>query len=100
MSKPQHQRTRKTAQVDEGDPLSESRRDSMRRQLLSGRRTPRAGFLPGAQHPYDEITIPGHVCEVCFDAPATRLQPAPGGGEMGVCEACAAPGAQKECRSC
>jgi hypothetical protein len=35
---------------------------------------------------------PGHLCEVCLDAPAIALQPAPGGGEMGVCVACAAAG--------
>lgn len=33
---------------------------------------------------------PGFVCETCFDAPATIVQPAPWGGEMGVCAACAA----------
>jgi hypothetical protein len=30
----------------------------------------------------------GHICEHCFDAPAVLVQPAPWGGEMGVCEAC------------
>lgn len=32
--------------------------------------------------------LPGHLCEVCLDAPAVALQPAPWGGEMGVCETC------------
>ena len=31
--------------------------------------------------------MPGHLCEVCLDVPATRLQPAPWGREMGVCAA-------------
>ena len=31
----------------------------------------------------------GHLCEQCLDAPATLLQPAPWGGEMGVCTLCA-----------
>jgi hypothetical protein len=30
----------------------------------------------------------GHMCEHCFDAPAVLVQPAPWGGEMGVCGAC------------
>ena len=30
----------------------------------------------------------GHICEHCFDAPAVLVQPAPWGGEMGVCVAC------------
>ena len=30
----------------------------------------------------------GHICEYCFDAPAVLVQPAPWGGEMGVCGAC------------
>jgi len=34
--------------------------------------------------------IPGHLCEQCLDAPAVQFQPAPWGGEMGVCLACAA----------
>jgi len=68
-------------------------RNPMRRQLTSGRRIPTAALLPGAQRPCAETALPGHLCEVCLDAPATRLQPAPWGGEMGVCDTCAAPGA-------
>jgi hypothetical protein len=30
----------------------------------------------------------GYICEHCFDAPAVLMQPAPWGGEMGVCVAC------------
>lgn len=29
-------------------------------------------------------------CQICLDAHAVQLQPAPWGGEMGVCAACAA----------
>jgi len=32
--------------------------------------------------------LPGYLCEQCQDAPAVLLQPAPGGGERGVCTAC------------
>ena len=74
--------------------MSEPMSDPMRRQRTSGRRIPTAALLPGAQPPSTETFIPGHLCESCLDAPATRLQPAPWGGEMGVCETCAAPGAE------
>jgi hypothetical protein len=30
----------------------------------------------------------GYICERCLDAPALVVQPAPWGGEMGVCAAC------------
>jgi hypothetical protein len=33
--------------------------------------------------------MPGHLCEGCLDAPAVAVAPAPWGGEMGVCAACA-----------
>ena len=33
--------------------------------------------------------MPGHLCEVCLDAPAVVFVPAPWGGEMGSCAACA-----------
>ena len=39
----------------------------------------------------DQGSLPrlvGHICEQCWDAPAIMLQPAPWGGEMGVCGAC------------
>lgn len=35
---------------------------------------------------------PGSICETCFDAPATRLGPAPWGGEMELCAPCAGNG--------
>src|SRR5262249_40387296 len=70
------------------DGMSEPMRDPMRRQLTSGRRITPAALLPGAQSSSTETSIPGHLCEVCLDAPAARLQPAPWGGEMGVCAAC------------
>jgi hypothetical protein len=71
--------------------MSEPMRTPMRRQLTSGRRSTAAAVLPGVQGPSDETPIPGHLCEVCLDAPATGLQSAPWGGEMGVCAACAGP---------
>ena len=61
----------------------------MRRQRTSGRRIPTAALLPGAQRPSTETSIPGHLCEVCLDAPAVAFVPAPWGGEMGICAACA-----------
>src|SRR5262244_2549720 len=33
------------------------------------------------------MLLVGHICEHCFDAPAVLVQPAPWGGEMGVCGA-------------
>jgi hypothetical protein len=68
--------------------MSEPMRDPMQRQLTSGRRITAYALLPGAQRPPHETPIPGHLCEVCLDAPAVHLRPAPWGGEMGVCEAC------------
>jgi len=76
--------------------MSEPRKAPMQRPLLSGRRIPAAALLPGAPRPRNETPMPGHLCEVCLDAPATCLQPAPWGGEMGVCETCAVPGAKAE----
>ena len=35
--------------------------------------------------------LPGYLCERCQDAPAVQWQPAPWGGEMGVCTACRTP---------
>ena len=34
--------------------------------------------------------LPGYLCEQCQDASAVQWQAAPWGGEMGVCQACAA----------
>jgi hypothetical protein len=68
--------------------MSEPMRAPMRRQLTSGRRIT-AALLPGEPHPSTEMSIPGHLCEVCLDAPAVAFVPAPWGGEMGVCAACA-----------
>ena len=60
----------------------------MRRQLTSGQRN-MAALLPEAQRSSNERPMPGHLCEVCLDAPAVAFVPAPWGGEMGVCAACA-----------
>ena len=68
--------------------MSEPMRDPMQRQLTSGRRSI-AALLPEAPRPSTETSIPGHLCEVCLDAPAVAFVPAPWGGEMGVCAACA-----------
>jgi hypothetical protein len=38
--------------------------------------------------PLVERILPGHLCEVCLDAPAERLTPAPWGGDMGICLEC------------
>lgn len=32
--------------------------------------------------------LPGSICEVCLDAPATGIIAAEWGGDMGICEAC------------
>ena len=68
--------------------MSEPMSDPMRRQRTSGQRITPAALLPGAPSASPETSIPGHLCEVCLDAPAVGLQPAPWGGEMGVCAAC------------
>jgi hypothetical protein len=60
----------------------------MRRHLTCGRRITAYALLAGPQRPRQETPIPGHLCEVCLDAPAVHCRPAPWGGEMGVCEAC------------
>jgi hypothetical protein len=59
----------------------------MRRQFTSGQRTI-AALLPEAQRASHESPMPGHLCEVCLDAPAVAFVPAPWGGEMGICTAC------------
>jgi len=69
--------------------MSESMSDPMQRQLTSGRRSTPAALLPGEPRPSTETSIPGHLCEVCLDAPAVAFVPAPWGGEMGICAACA-----------
>lgn len=68
--------------------MSEPMREPMRRQLTSGRRRV-AALLPEVPRPCTESPMPGHLCEVCLDAPAVAVMPAPWGGEMGVCAACA-----------
>ena len=45
--------------------------------------TLRAARAHGARPP-----LMGYLCERCLDAPALGGQPAPWGGEMGVCAAC------------
>lgn len=34
------------------------------------------------------VVPPGSLCEVCLDAMAVSFQPAPWGGEMGICMVC------------
>jgi hypothetical protein len=68
--------------------MSEPTIDPRRLQRPSGRRVPAYIMLPGVQRANTEPPIPGHLCEVCLDAPAVHLRPAPWGGEMGVCETC------------
>jgi hypothetical protein len=41
-----------------------------------------------ARHQRADTRLVGHICEHCFDAPAVLVQPAPWGGEIGVCAAC------------
>jgi hypothetical protein len=79
------------------DGMSKPMRDPMQRQLTSGRRSI-AALLPGEPRPSTETSLPGHLCEVCLDAPAVHLRPASWGGEMGVCEACHGREACQACR--
>ena len=53
-----------------------------------GESAPRPALPPGPHLVLDRPAHPGFICEVCFDAPAVALQPAPEGGERGVCEDC------------
>lgn len=41
-------------------------------------------------------SLAGYLCEVCLDAPAVQLQPAPWGGDMGVCRTCASGAPEEE----
>jgi hypothetical protein len=68
--------------------MSEPMSDPRCLQRTSGQRVTAYALLPGAPRTSPEPPIPGHLCEVCLDAPAVALQPASWGGEMGVCEAC------------
>ena len=52
------------------------------RRLLGGPAQPRHPTHP---------PLPGYLCERCQDAPAVQWQPAPEGGEKGVCMACSLP---------
>jgi hypothetical protein len=69
--------------------MREPMSDPIRRQLTSARRITPAALPPGAPRASTETSIPGHLCEVCLDAPAVAFVLAPWGGEMGVCAACA-----------
>jgi hypothetical protein len=66
-----------------------------RRTWAAARRPPEAARRPHQADPPQRAhglppCPPGHLCEGCLDAPAVGLQPAPWGGEMGVCAGCAA----------
>jgi hypothetical protein len=43
---------------------------------------------PHPDAPLVERILPGYLCEVCLDATAVRLTPAPWGGDMGICLEC------------
>ena len=47
----------------------------------------RLGGPAQPQHP-PHTPLPGYLCEQCQDAPAVHWQPAPEGGERGVCTPC------------
>jgi hypothetical protein len=61
-----------------GPSLQDALTAALRRRVAQ--RTARAH---GAHPP-----LVGYLCERCLDAPALLVQPAPWGGEMGVCAAC------------
>jgi hypothetical protein len=58
--------------------LQEALTAALRRRVAQ-----RAARAHGAHPP-----LVGYLCERCLDAPALLVQPAPWGGEMGVCAAC------------
>jgi hypothetical protein len=45
-------------------------------------------LLRAAREQRSSTRLVGHICEQCLDAPALLVQPAPWGGEMGVCGTC------------
>ena len=59
-------------------PLEDALTAALRRRVAR-----RAARDHGARLP-----LVGYLCERCLDAPALLVQPAPWGGEMGVCAAC------------
>jgi hypothetical protein len=59
-------------------PLPDACTTALRRRVAQ-----RVAQDDGARQP-----LVGHLCERCLDAPALLVQPAPWGGEMGVCAAC------------
>jgi len=59
-------------------PLQEALTAALRRRVAQ-----RAARDHGARPP-----LVGSLCECCLDAPALLVQPAPWGGELGVCAAC------------
>jgi cold-inducible RNA-binding protein len=58
------------------------------RRLLRGPRWIRRS----TDAPSHGAPLPGYLCEQCQDAPAVQWQPAPEGGEIGVCEDCISAG--------
>jgi hypothetical protein len=61
-----------------GPSLQDALTAALRRRVAQ-----RAARAHGA-HP----SLVGYLCERCLDAPAFLVQPAPWGGEMGVCAEC------------
>jgi hypothetical protein len=59
-------------------PVQDALTTALRRRVAQ-----RAARDHGARPP-----LVGYLCECCLDAPALLVQPAPWGGEMGVCAAC------------
>jgi hypothetical protein len=59
-------------------PLQEAFTTALRRRVAQ-----RVARDDGARQP-----LMGHICARCLAAPALLVQPAPWGGEMGVCAAC------------
>jgi hypothetical protein len=70
--------------------MSEPQPYPLQIQLSSSSQITAYALLPSPQPPPRQpAPLPGSLCEQCLDAPATQLQPAPWGGDMGVCEECA-----------
>jgi hypothetical protein len=63
-------------------PALPSRQDALTAALR--RRVAQRAARDHSAHP----PLVGHLCERCLDAPALLGQPAPWGGELGVCAVC------------
>jgi hypothetical protein len=79
------------AATAEGDPVPLALFECLWHYVL-GATLPALGQALAATRPADPLAVPaGSICEVCLDAPALAVVPAPWGGDMGICARCLTP---------